>query len=317
MDQVNVVALAGGVGGAKLAEGFQQVLGPRLTVVGNVGDDFELWGLTICPDLDTLMYTLAGMANPQTGWGVAGDTFAALEMLARYGEETWFRLGDRDLATHLLRTAWLRQGKRLTEVTARLASALGVQARLLPVTDDPVRTHVITDEGELAFQEYFVRRRWQPVVREVRFVGADRACLTPEVVEALEAADAVVICPSNPFVSIEPILAVGDLRTRIRRLGKPVVAVTPIVAGEALKGPTAKLFREFGEEPSALAVARHYADFITAFVLDERDAHLAPAVEALGLRVAVTDTVMRSTEDRRRVAQVALQATQLGGLIFS
>ncbi len=310
MAGVKVVALAGGVGGAKLAEGLQQLLGSGLAVVGNVGDDFELWGLTICPDLDTLMYTLAGVANPQTGWGVAGDTFAALEMLARYGEETWFRLGDRDLATHVLRTAWLRQGLRLTEVTARLADALGVQARLLPVTDAPVRTRVITDEGELNFQDYFVRRRWQPVVREVRFAGAEQARPTPEVLEALEAADAVVICPSNPFVSVEPILAVGDVRARLRHLGKPVVAVTPIVAGEAVKGPTAKLFREFGEEPSALAVARRYADFVTAFVLDERDAHLAPAVEALGVRVAVTDTLMRSAEDRRRVARAALQATQ-------
>jgi len=305
---VRVVLLAGGVGGAKLAEGLQQLLGERLTVVGNVGDDFELWGLTICPDLDTLMYTLAGAASAETGWGVAGDTFAALEMMARYGEEVWFRLGDRDLATHVLRTALLRQGWRLTEVTAHLAARLGARARLLPVTDAPVRTRVLTDEGELAFQEYFVRRRWQPAVRAIRFAGAEEARPTPEVCSALASAEAVVIAPSNPFVSVEPILAVGDVRARLRALEAPVVAVTPIVGGEAIKGPAAKMCRELGEEPSALAVARRYADFIDAFVLDARDAALAPAVEALGLRVVVADTMMFDPESRRRVARAALEA---------
>ncbi|MDQ7029926.1 MAG: 2-phospho-L-lactate transferase [Ardenticatenia bacterium] len=311
MAEVRVVLLAGGVGGAKVAEGLQQLLGEALTVVGNVGDDFELWGLTICPDLDTLMYTLAGVANPETGWGVAGDTFAALGMLARYGEEVWFRLGDQDLATHVLRTALLRRGWRLTEVTAHLAGQLGARARLLPVTDAPVRTRVITDGGELAFQEYFVRRKCRPAVRGFRFAGAAEARPTPEVSDALMSADAVVIAPSNPFVSVEPMLAVGDMRARLHALSAPVIAVTPIVGGEAIKGPTAKMFRELGEKPSALAVARRYADIIDAFVLDTRDAHLVPAVEALGLRAVTTDTLMFDPEGRRRVALVTLEAAEV------
>lgn len=301
-----VVALAGGVGGAKLADGLQQILGEDLTVVGNVGDDFELWGLHICPDLDTLLYTLGGIANPETGWGVAGDSFVTLEMLAEYGEDAWFRLGDKDLATHILRTQQLRAGSRLTEVTQRFVRALDVPAALLPITDDRLRTIVETDEGTLEFQEYFVRRRWQPAVHSVRFDGAASAELTPEVFRALDEASIVVLCPSNPFVSIEPLLVAGNMRERLAALNKPVIAVSPIVAGDAIKGPTAKVFRELGQEPSATAVARMYADFLTGFVLDERDAEEQPAIEALGLRVATVDTIMNTAADRRRVAEVAL-----------
>lgn len=305
-----VVALAGGVGGAKLAEGLQQMLGERLTVVGNVGDDFQLWGLHISPDLDTLLYTLGGVANSETGWGIAGDSFVTLEMLAEYGEEPWFRLGDKDLATHILRTQQLRAGRRLTEVTQRFARELDTPATLLPITDDRLRTIVDTDEGTLEFQDYFVRRRWQPEVHNVRFDGEASAELTPEVRRALDDASAVVLCPSNPFVSIEPLLVVGNLRGRLAALGKPAVAVSPIVAGDAVKGPTAKLFRELGQEPSATAVARMYADFLTGFVLDERDAEEQPAIEALGLQVVTTDTIMSTAEDRRRVAEVALELTR-------
>lgn len=313
MDDVSIVALAGGVGGAKLAEGLQQLLGDRLTVVGNVGDDFELWGLHISPDLDTLLYTLAGTANPETGWGIAGDTFVTLEMLEQYGEDVWFKLGDKDLATHLLRTRWLRSGRRLTEVTQAFTHRLEMPATLLPVTDDRLRTIVETDEGTLEFQDYFVRRRWQPAVHEVRFKGEESAALTPEVIQAIDETSAVVLCPSNPFVSIEPLLVVGDLRERLRRLDVPVIAVSPIVAGDAIKGPTAKLFRELGQEPSATAVARRYADFLTHFVLDERDTDEQAAIEALGVCVVTTDTIMETAEDRRRVAAGVLGMVERTG----
>lgn len=305
----SVVALAGGVGGAKLAEGLQQLVGSRLTVIGNVADDTELWGLHVSPDLDTVMYTLAGIANEETGWGIAGDTWQNFEMLERYGAEPWFRLGDRDLATHLLRTGLLRNGATLTEVTVRLAAALGVQARLLPVTDAPLRTIVLTDEGELAFQEYFVRRRWQPRLLGLRFERAEEAHATPAVLAALDAAEIVVLCPSNPFVSIAPLLAVAPLRARLRALkvaGIPVAAVSPIVGGQALKGPAAKMFAELGEEPSPLAVARRYTDFLSHFLLDVRDAGQAGAVRALGLTVGVADTIMAGREERRRVAAAVL-----------
>ncbi|HBY92871.1 MAG TPA: 2-phospho-L-lactate transferase, partial [Chloroflexi bacterium] len=305
----SIVALAGGVGGARLVEGLQQLVGSRLTVIGNVADDTELWGLHISPDLDTVMYTLAGIANEETGWGIAGDTWQSFEMLAHYGAEPWFRLGDRDLATHLLRTALLRSGATLTEVTTRLARALGVQAHLLPVTNAPLRTIVLTDEGELAFQEYFVHRRWQPRLLGLRVEGADQAGLTPAALAALDAAATVVLCPSNPFVSIAPLLAVEPLPARLRVLkaaGVPVVAVSPIVGGQALKGPAAKMFAELGEEPTALAVARRYTDFLSHFLLDVRDADQIDAVRALGLVVGAADTIMLDREGRRRVAAAAL-----------
>lgn len=305
----SIVALAGGVGGAKLAGGLQQLVGPRLAVIGNVADDTELWGLHVSPDLDTVMYTLAGIANEETGWGIAGDTWQNFAMLERYGAEPWFRLGDRDLATHLLRTEMLRRGATLTEVTERLARALGIRARLLPVTDESLRTVVLTDEGELAFQEYFVRRRWQPRLLGLRFEGADQARLTPAVLAALDAAAVVVLCPSNPFVSIAPLLAVEPLRARLRALkadGVRVVAVSPIVGGQALKGPAAKMFAELGEEPTPVAVARRYADFLTHFLLDVQDGEQSDAVRALGLTAEAADTIMADREGRRRVAAAVL-----------
>lgn len=301
---MSLLALAGGVGGAKLAHGLALAApDDELTVVVNTGDDFELHGLRICPDLDTVMYTLAGLANPETGWGLAGESFSALEMLGRYGAETWFRLGDRDLATHVTRTARLRAGETLTQATAALCAALGVRPRVLPMSDDPMPTMIVTDEGELAFQDYFVRKRWQPVMRGVRFAGTESARPSPAVRAALDEASTVVFCPSNPFVSLDPILVLhGRALADWRRRGGPVVAVSPIIGGEAVKGPAAKMFRELGVEPSALAVAQHYRGFLDGFVLDARDAAQGDAIRALGMRVRVTDTLMRSDADRRRLA---------------
>ncbi|MBA3533322.1 MAG: 2-phospho-L-lactate transferase [Ardenticatenales bacterium] len=302
----HVVALAGGVGGAKLAEGLQQRLGPRLTVVGNVADDEEIWGLHISPDLDSVMYWLAGVNDEARGWGLADETWHTFETLERIGSAPWFRLGDRDLATHLTRTTLLHEGKPLTEVTARLARGWGVQARLLPVTDDRLRTIVHTEIGPLAFQDYFVRHRWEPAIQAIRFEGEGSAQVTAVVQDALRSAEAIILCPSNPFVSIEPLLRAAPLRELLRASTVPIVAVSPIVGGEAIKGPAAKMFRELGEEPSALAVARRYTDFLDGFLLDERDAHEAAAIEALGLHVAMTDTLMEGAAGRRRVADAVL-----------
>jgi LPPG:FO 2-phospho-L-lactate transferase len=300
-----VVALAGGVGGAKLAAGLQAHLGERLTVVVNTGDDLERHGLLVCPDHDTVMYTLAGLANREQGWGLANETFAAAEMLERYGEETWFRLGDRDLATHIARTRRLRDGARLTEVSRELAMALLVRATILPMTDDTVRTEVGTDDGWLEFQDYFVRRHQEPEVLEVRFRGAEAAEVTAEVMAACAAAELIVVAPSNPIVSIGPILAVPGVRQAIdaaRARGVPVIAVSPIIAGRALKGPADRMLASLGHEASALGVARIYADWIDTFVLDRQDAGLADDVAGLGIEAVVTDTVMADDAGRSRLA---------------
>lgn len=300
---MNVVALAGGVGGAKLADGLQRTVGENLTVIVNTGDDFELHGLHLSPDLDTVVYTLAGMANRETGWGIAGDTFDNLEMITRYGGEDWFRVGDRDLATHLLRTQMLRGGFSLTQVTQNLARALGVRATVLPMTNEPVATIVNTNAGELAFQEYFVHRRWQPAVKSYRFHGIEKAKVTPEIVNAVQNAHVLVLCPSNPFVSLEPILSVGGMRDLVSRTRVPKVAVSPIVGGVALKGPAAKMFQELGREPSAFEVAKMMRGTLDRFVLDRIDEAQARNIKDLGLRVWVTDTIMRNEEDRERLAR--------------
>lgn len=304
---MNVLALAGGVGGAKLADGLQRVAGENLSVIVNTGDDFELHGLYIAPDLDTVMYTLAGLANPDTGWGIAGDTFNNLEMISHYGGEDWFKLGDRDLATHLLRTQMLRGGYTLTRTTAQLAQALGVRARILPMSNERVATVVNTNAGELVFQEYFVHRRWQPVIKGVRFAGVENAKPVPEAVETLRAADAIIFCPSNPFVSIDPILAVRGMREVVRAARVPKIAVSPIIGGQALKGPAAKMFRELGMEPSAYQVAGHYRGVIDRFVLDRVDESQARAIKDLGLRVWITDTIMDHTDARERLAREIIE----------
>jgi len=277
-----------------------------LTVIVNTGDDFDLWGLRVSPDLDTVMYTLAGIANPQTGWGIEGDTFETLEMLKRLGEDIWFRVGDRDLAIDLRRTRLLREGKRLTQATELLCRSLGIASNIhiLPMTDATVATLVETDQGTLAFQDYFVRRGWQPVIQRVRFQGIEHARLPVQVQAALDRADLVVLCPSNPFVSIDPILSLADMRDQLR--GQRTVAVSPIIGGQAVKGPAAKMFRELGQEPTALAVARHYADFLDGFVIDHIDADQRTDIERLNVRVLVTDTLMRDRADRARLARETL-----------
>jgi LPPG:FO 2-phospho-L-lactate transferase len=308
---LQVVELAGGVGGAKLAHGLQAHLGSGLTVVVNTGDDLERHGLLVCPDHDTVMYTLAGIDNRDLGWGLAGETFAGAEMLARYGEETWFRLGDRDLATHIVRTRRLRAGERLTAVAAHLQDALEIAARILPMADEPVRTRVRTDEGWLDFQTYFVGRHQAPEVREVRYDGLDAAQATPEVLDALARADAIVVAPSNPFLSVAPILGVAGIRPAIdaaRERGAPVVAVSGIIGGRALKGPADRILASLGHEPTALGVARIYAEWLDLFVLDAVDAALAPAIRALGPDVLVTDTIMGDDAARARVAGTILEA---------
>jgi len=308
---MRVVELAGGVGGARLAHGLQALLGQNLTVVVNTGDDLERHGLLVCPDHDTVMYALAGVDNRELGWGIAGETFANAEMLARYGEETWFRLGDRDLATHIVRTRRIRSGERLTQVAAHLQAPLGVSARILPMSDEPVRTQVRTDEGWLDFQTYFVRRHQEPEVREIRHDGLDGARATPEVVAAFAGADAIVVAPSNPFLSVGPILAVPGIRGAIdeaRDRGVRVAAISGIVGGRALKGPADRILTSLGHEPSALGVARLYADVADLFVIDEVDAAFAPRIRELGLEVLVTDTIMADDAGRARLAGTVLEA---------
>jgi LPPG:FO 2-phospho-L-lactate transferase len=311
-ERATAVALAGGVGGAKLAHGLQSHLGDRLTVVVNTADDTERHRLLVMPDHDTVMYTLAGLANRDQGWGLDGETFAAAGMLERYGEETWFRLGDRDLATHIVRTRRLAGGERLTDVCLHLQRSLDVPARILPMTDDPVRTELRSDEGWLDFQEYFVRRHQQLEVREVRFRGAERATATPEVLGAIGSTSVVVVAPSNPIVSIGPILAVAGMSEALaaaRAGGTPIVAVSGIVGGKALKGPADRMLTSLGHESSALGVARLYAGWIDTFVLDNVDAALRPAIEALELKVLVTDTIMTDDAARARLAGEILAVT--------
>lgn len=271
---MKLVLLVGGVGGAKLALGLMHSVPPDdLTIIVNTGDDFWHYGLRVCPDLDTVTYTLGGLVDTQQGWGLADDTLTTLDMLRTYGEDTWFRLGDKDIATHMLRTHWLREGLRLTEITHRLTQALNIAPRILPMSDDPVATIVDTHEhGELAFQTYFVKHRWQPTVRGLRFEGLQAARMTPEVSAAIANADAVIFGPSNPWLSIAPILMVPGLSEALRARDVPRVAVTPIVAGRAIKGPAAKLMAELGYEVSAQAVADYYGEVINGFVYDERDA---------------------------------------------
>ncbi|HET7678068.1 MAG TPA: 2-phospho-L-lactate transferase [Candidatus Limnocylindrales bacterium] len=313
---MRVVALAGGIGGAKLAHGLALAAvtaSPphELTVVVNTADDLELHGLHVSPDLDTVMYTLAGVADRERGWGLAQETWQASEMLAAYGAETWFRLGDRDLATHLVRSERLGRGERLTVVTAALASALGVGTRLLPMSDQPVRTKVGTDAGWFDFQEWFVRRGQRDEVRELRIEGLADARPTPEVLAAVRSADAIVLAPSNPFLSIGPILGLPGMADAVREAGAPVVAVSPIVGGTALKGPADRMLRSLGGEASAAGIARHYAQrhpgILDGLVIDDADAAQASDIEALGLRLLVTGTVMRDDADRERLARETLE----------
>jgi LPPG:FO 2-phospho-L-lactate transferase len=308
---MNVAALAGGVGGAKLADGLAQVLSPEdLTIIVNTGDDFVHLGLNISPDLDTVSYTLAGLANPVTGWGRAGETWQAMESLAQLGGPTWFHLGDSDLGLHLERTRRLRKGQPLSRVTRDFCRAWGVRASVLPMSDECVSTIVNTDEGELAFQEYFVHRQCRPRVTGFRFAGIEEAQPAPGALEALHRAKLVVICPSNPWVSVDPILAVPGIRMALaesREAGRSkVLAISPIIGGQTVKGPAAKMYTELGIQPSALAVAHHYRTLLDGFVLDNQDADLEQAVQSLGICPLVTNTLMVTSSDRRRLAEEVL-----------
>ena len=302
-----IVALAGGVGGAKMAQGLQAALPTGdLCVVVNTADDFELYGLHISPDLDTVMYTLAGIADPVTGWGVAGDTRHTLDAIAGYGSEPWFLLGDRDFATHVLRTERLRAGTPLSAVTTELSAALGIPTRIVPMSDDRVATLIDTPAGTLEFQDYFVGRRQSDDVLGVAFAGIERASAHPDALAAIRAADAVIIAPSNPIVSVRPILATPGIREALDETAGPIVAVSPIVGGRALKGPAARMLATLGHEVSALGVARLYTGLIDGIVIDEEDRMLAPAIELVGPQVLVTATVMGGDDDRRRLAAEVL-----------
>lgn len=296
-----IVALAGGVGGAKLAQGLANILPPEnLTIIVNTGDDFEHLGLSICPDLDTVCYTLAGLANPETGWGRIGETWNTITNVEKLGGPTWFRLGDQDIATHLERTRRLKEGQTLSQITRDFCKAWGIQHTVLPMSDSPVRTMVDSDQGELAFQEYFVHRHCEPRVKSFRFAGVEGAEPAPGVREAIDAADAIVFCPSNPWVSIDPILRV------IKDIAKPVVAVSPIIGGKTVKGPAAKMYDELGIEPSALAVAKHYQNLLTGFVLDNVDANIERDIKELKIKTLVTNTLMNHLTDRTRLANDVL-----------
>ena len=305
-----IVALAGGVGGAKLAVGLAAVLPPgELTIVVNTGDDFEHLGFTICPDLDTVMYTLAGVNNPRTGWGRAGETWRFMQEMKRIGGEDWFQLGDRDLVTHVLRREALRRGEPLSKITQDLATRFGIQHTIVPMSDTPVRTRVKTAAGELAFQDYFVRQRCAPHVTGFRFAGARNARVPDALARVLRGrVDAVVMCPSNPFVSIAPIMSVPAIRAWLKARTFPVIAVSPIIGGAAVKGPAAKIMRELGLKPTALDVARHYGDAVDGWVIDQQDAASSSAIARLGkhaTHVVATDTLMtnrrKSTALARRV----------------
>ena len=304
----HVVALCGGVGGAKLAQGLRVALPPEeLSLIVNTGDDFQHLGLSISPDLDSVIYALAGLSDPVRGWGRRDETWTFMEALKGLGGESWFQLGDGDLAMHVERTWRLAQGATLSEVTAHLCRALGIAIRVLPMSDDPVRTRVLTTEGWLDFQEYFVHRQCRPAVREFTFAGAETARAQPDALAALERRDlrAIVICPSNPFVSVEPILAVPGIRAAIQQSLAPVVAVTPIIGGKAIKGPAAKMMAELRLDVSGEAVARRYAGIIDGFVIDDAD----PVPESLqDVRFFSAATLMNTTDDRLRLAHAVLQA---------
>ncbi len=305
-----IAALAGGVGAARLLRGMVEVLPPSdITAIVNTGDDTVLHGLHISPDLDTVMYTLADAINPETGWGLAGETWRVMESLGRLGGITWFNLGDQDLATHCYRTQRLSEGAGLGEVTAELARSFGVDIRLVPVTDDPLRTRLqLLDGPEVGFQEYFVRLRHQVAVSAVRFAGAEEASPGPGVLEALDAAETIVVCPSNPVVSIGPLLAVPGVVERLTARREHIVGVSPIIAGAALKGPADRLLREMGFESSVVGVARWYAPWVGTLVIDEADAALAEAVEAEGVRCVVAPTIMSSVAHAAALARTVLDA---------
>jgi LPPG:FO 2-phospho-L-lactate transferase len=306
---MRLVALAGGTGAAKLLRGLDALVGPgALSIIGNTGDDALIWGLHVSPDLDTVCYTLGGLIDEERGWGLREETFRTLGEMVRFGEPTWFNLGDRDMATHVHRTRLLREGLTLTDVTARIARDLGVSHAVLPMSDRPVSTRILGPDGWLSFQEYFVREKTQVDVRQVDYAGAGSALPSPGVLDAIVAADAVVICPSNPVTSIGPILAVPGIALALETTEATVVAVSPIIGGQAVSGPAGRLMAASGLEVSAMGVAAAYAPWLEALLLDDVDAALAPRLEASGVRPIVADTLMRGREGEIALARRVLEA---------
>jgi LPPG:FO 2-phospho-L-lactate transferase len=308
MKRRSVVALAGGVGAARFLDGLTRVVSPeRIYIIGNTADDAEIHGLHISPDLDTVTYTLAGLANPQHGWGIRGDSFRCLEALGRLGVDTWFQLGDLDLATHLFRTARLRAGVSLAEVTAEITTALKVRSTLVPMSNERVRTRICTSSGELEFQTYFVKRRARDRVTAMRFEGASEASPAPGLLDAIANAEAIILCPSNPFISIGPILAIPGIREALQLRRDKVAAISPIVGGQALKGPAAKMMKSMQLRSSAAEVAKLYEDFTGVFILDEVDRKEAAPVEALRMRAVVTNTIMRGLREKKALARAVVR----------
>ncbi len=303
-----VTALAGGVGASKLLLGLYDVLPDpsAMTAIVNTGDDITLHGLKISPDLDIVTYTLSGIIDPKKGWGFRGETFHLLKRLAVFGRVNWFNLGDRDLATHIHRTALLAEGKTLTAAAESIRTALAVKSRILPMANEPVPTIIESDEGDLHFQEYLVQRRTEPIVRGIRFEGVEKSQPAPGVLEAIRDADRIIICPSNPLISIGPILAVPGIREALRARRANVIAVCPIVGGKSLKGPSDKMLAQLGHEPTAQGVAKLYADFTATFVIDPADKTQAEAIGALGMNVVVIPTVMQTRADKRKLARALL-----------
>ena len=306
-----IVLLTGGTGGAKFLQGLMQVMPhDQITCIVNTGDDFECWGLNVSPDVDSITYALAGLLSRERGWGVDGDTFQCLDVMRRLGAPAWFQIGDRDLGLHAFRTEKLRAGRTLNEVTAEVTQKLGIRARILPMSDQRVETRLTTADSELSFQEYFVRERYRVPVSAVRFAGTERARPASGVVEAIHQAEAVLLAPSNPVTSIGPILAVPGIREALRQTPAPVGAVSPIVSGAAVSGPAAELMLTQGLPASIAGVAKAYADFLDVLIPDERDAAAASEVEAMGIRVLCTTTIMKSDADKAALAEAALQAVQ-------
>ena len=307
-----IVVLSGGVGGARFLQGVVQIVPQQqLTVIANTGDDRDFYGLRVSPDIDIVTYTLAGIADETFGWGIRGDTYNTMPQLTRYGNEDWFKLGDRDLATHIHRTNLLRQGKTLSEVTDSIRAQLELILRILPMSDSSIQTHIQTPVGLIHFEEYMVKRGCQDEVQDIVFVGASEAKPAPGVIDALRQADAILIAPSNPLVSIGSILAVPGIHDALHETSGMVVAISPIVGGAPIKGPADKLMRGMGIEVSAVGVTRCYRDFLDVMIIDEQDAHLAQEIEDLGIPAIVTNTIMRDSETKAALARTALQATGL------
>lgn len=308
---MRVAALAGGVGGAKLADGLSNLVGKGdLTIIVNTGDDFNHFGLKICPDIDTICYTLAGIANPRTGWGRSEESWKAMETILKLGGPEWFQLGDLDLGLHLERTRCIGEGLTLSQVTSQISEAFGIKDRILPMSDEEIPTQLLTDEGELSFQEYFVKRNCIPRILDIQFKGIAQASPAPGVISSIKTAELVVFCPSNPWISLDPILAVPGIREAISEK-ETVLAVSPIIGGKTVKGPAAKIYEERGIKPSAFAVAEHFRDLLTGFIFDELDINLDEKIKGLGIETLTTRTLMDSQYDRIRLAKMVLNFTSV------